>query len=1299
MRIFRDSLTFLAALLAALLLAVVIAPYWLDWNRYRGDVALLLRDAIGAEMRIQGDMRLRLLPIPEFDADNIEIGPAARPILSAERLTFSLAPIALLRSTIKINAARIDRPVIALDALETLIGRLLADAQANRAPEAGPAKPTLEHAGPFRFSLNLAGSGVDQLSLRGATLLRAGIWAKDTANPLRGLDIEIEAPALLGPIRLDVVDPASGRDFRAQIGTFEAGRARLKGVVEDRVAAFRVTLDGWLGAPGQNRHPLFDGALQFAGNPLIGPLDSGFQLPLEGSARVIARADEINFDPVNISTGSTERGAAFEGQAFVSLAEGRPALRGQFVTRRLDPAALMGREDKAGAARDWLSLWRAGAGAAKTAFPVDLNLGLFAGNVQLSGGLAQDLTLRLNLDSGGAALEEAAITLPGMSRLHFVRERSGEPALIDGAVDFQSQDPAAFLRFARGADAPIGLPASLKLAMKARSDGEGIAFEAVRIASEAGTLTGTVRLDLPEPGKRAVSRVALDLAAPKLDARLLAALDPLRPIQGVEIASRLAVGTLLVDGAELGGLALDLERDGLAASLKQLRLTGREGETFTLSGSASGQSMQLTAKLDAEKLTDLARIGRVLLPGAISDGFFARAESLAPALAIANIRIESKTGEAVWDIAVDGKLGGTNWQAKTRSTFRDNDLLVSLDGEADNPDGARLLAQLTGGAVAPTPDQPGRLRLKAEGNPRRTINGALSGQVAGIDLEANGTYTLFRAQNPFEGRMRLQSRDLAPLHRALGAGAPFVPPGMSARIEGRLLGEWAKLTLTAFSAEFTAPAPHQSFAARGEIAFDFARGGQVAGQLKIKSLGLPALLAPVLGAAPFRLDQLPWPETPFAPGVPPMLSGDLWIEAERGDIAPGIALDQPQFILRFAPGMIAIEGLDARLGDANFSASLTLLRQDRGLDLAGKLGLARVPLPGGAGRISGEIPLTASGASPAAFIRALGGAGRLTVEGLSLPEADPFALSRLLARPLDELGTIDENRIGASLDEDLRKGPLNLPNLPLAATIVNGQMRLVGRPAEGALPPAAAIEVSPALTLDLARGFVDARIGMRGLKPPANWRGATPEIALAWTGRLLDGSSRSPIRRQLQVASLVNGFLAMAIQRDLERAEAFEADIRERAFFNRRRKADAFLQRREREIAQFERAQAQFRAIASEESARLQARSLAAAQKREIEQEREIAETARLAAEEARKRELEAASERKRLEEEARRLEAERKRIELERAAEKQRLAEAERRRREEAEASLRAGLPSTEPAAPPATGTPLDLRPRRGPP
>ena len=58
-------------------------------------------------------------------------------------------------------------------------------------------------------------------------------------------------------------------------------------------------------------------------------------------------------------------------------------------------------------------------------------------------------------------------------------------------------------------------------------------------------------------------------------------------------------------------------------------------------------------------------------------------------------------------------------------------------------------------------------------------------------------------------------------------------------------------------------------------------------------------------------------------------------------------------------------------------------------------------------------------------------------------------------------------------------------------------------------------------------------------------------------------------RRQLDVSSLSAALAAQAIARETDRIATMEADIRERAFFNRRLKGEQFMDRRQQEIEDF----------------------------------------------------------------------------------------------------------------------------------
>ena len=60
----RKFLTGLVTLIVVILAAVLILPSFVDWNEYKGDIAVQVKAATGRDIFIGGDLKLALLPTP-----------------------------------------------------------------------------------------------------------------------------------------------------------------------------------------------------------------------------------------------------------------------------------------------------------------------------------------------------------------------------------------------------------------------------------------------------------------------------------------------------------------------------------------------------------------------------------------------------------------------------------------------------------------------------------------------------------------------------------------------------------------------------------------------------------------------------------------------------------------------------------------------------------------------------------------------------------------------------------------------------------------------------------------------------------------------------------------------------------------------------------------------------------------------------------------------------------------------------------------------------------------------------------
>ena len=166
------------------------------------------------------------------------------------------------------------------------------------------------------------------------------------------------------------------------------------------------------------------------------------------------------------------------------------------------------------------------------------------------------------------------------------------------------------------------------------------------------------------------------------------------------------------------------------------------------------------------------------------------------------------------------------------------------------------------------------------------------------------------------------------------------------------------------------------------------------------------------------------------------------------------------------------------------------------------------------------------------------------------------------------------------------------------ASMKVGPIRVPGPGGDGAL----------SADLDLRKLAAETRLTLTssasGLK---FWSGPPPSATVA-----VDNALDAP-KRQLDVSSLSAALAAQAIARETDRIATMEADIRERAFFNRRLKGERAMDRRRQEIEDFEVEQARLKGLTEHlralEEAEKAAELEAAAKK--------AAEAARAAAEKA----------------------------------------------------------------------------------
>jgi chemotaxis protein histidine kinase CheA len=272
-----------------------------------------------------------------------------------------------------------------------------------------------------------------------------------------------------------------------------------------------------------------------------------------------------------------------------------------------------------------------------------------------------------------------------------------------------------------------------------------------------------------------------------------------------------------------------------------------------------------------------------------------------------------------------------------------------------------------------------------------------------------------------------------------------------------------------------------------------------------------------------------------------------------------------------------------------------------------------------------------------------------------LPKLDPEALDRELAKAQQPDAPIDETNIQHALSLELDKRPLTLPDGATSAIVASGVLRVGPFQLDG---PRRRATVSGAF--DLKTLEFSANAVFESDRVAKFWSGPSPAIAVSLAGPL------DAPQRKIDDTGLAAGLAAQALARESDRIATLEADIRERAFFNREKKAWAFLDRRKVELADFVAEAERIKARAEHE--RAEAEAEAAEQVRQAAKwtavvKRKAAERALVEAE--KKAEEQAAAEAKRKADEQAAAEAKRK-------ADEQAAAEAKRKADEQAAAEAR---------------------------
>ncbi|HEV2574148.1 MAG TPA: AsmA family protein [Beijerinckiaceae bacterium] len=1148
MAFFREILTIVALVLLAVLTALLVGPWFIDWNARRGEIEALLGEATGLTVSIAGDLDVKLLPVPRMHLGQVSVRQAASgPVVAtAADVNLEMAVAPLLHGAFRFVDMRIVQPRV------TLAG-----------DGAG---------GVILPSLSVAGSpdvAFERISVSDGAVVVTRPGA--AALTFDQLTFDADSPSLDGPYKGQGWVRAFGRvlPFRFATGVREAAGLRSKLVVEQAEPTVRAELDGLVTlSPGKagGQVPGFEGSLTLAGT--VTPSGEAVSWRLNGPLRLGDGA--LQLEPAELRLGAEGRAITANGSASLMLGQAPQVfVRLTAAQADLDLFASEKRDPAAGMAllRGMITALSAQGDAALPGMMFS-----FEGSVpalMVGGEAISDARVRLERPADRASVDLGLdAVLPGRAEV-----KASGVVQTGAALRFNGQGALSLRDLQRfGQWLGRGWPdlagkldvlafRSLDVSGLVDASPASVSAQELKITADRSALTGSVVFTQAMGTAR--GKLTADLRAQALDLEGLPDIGtPLRSSAGLDLdlslearAVRIArFGAGMVDS---GRIRLRVSRSGDELTLNDLTIDNLGGANLSARGESRPGAARVEAQLNADRLVELAALIRRVAPGPAAEALASRAVALSPARLTLNAEGTDATLAAIGTLKLEGSARGTTVSG-TVSPGRDG-RAVSAQFSFDNADAHLLLRQMGFGTVALSRFGAGRVQVQANGRNDGTYAAKLDAALAGSSFTFDGAVTPRDSTLEGNGRVWLASGNLAPLLQILALALPDPTASLAAEGNGNLRFGNGGFVL----ADAAGKIGDTAVSGRLERAVGTA---PVSGAVDVDQLSLGALASLVFGPAqPPRAGQR-WADLKFAPAPIDAPKASLAVKVGRFEPGAGLPPGPAQFRLGLDAGAVSLDDLRLKSGAASVSGSLNLRRdRDQG-SLSGKLAVA-TPLAGHfgmEGQADGTFEFAGSGMSEAALMGGLGGRGSVTVSALRMADADPAALDRTIATIEREQLAVEPTKVEAQMQAALNGGRLTLDKTMLEATIAGGVVRLQSPVFATAAGPRAQLGAS----LDVRTLTGEATLDLTSTKPPKDWTGEAPKV------RLVRRESDGKMERALDVAPLANALSGRAIEREAARAAELEADIRERAMFNRKLRAQEFLRRRAAEIAAWRQEQA-----------------------------------------------------------------------------------------------------------------------------
>ncbi|MTD94264.1 AsmA family protein [Hyphomicrobium sp. xq] len=1195
----NNGLLYIAGLISLALAALFAVPYFIDWNGYRGVFEEEATRILGREVRVGGDVNVRLLPSPYVSFEKLRIadpsGTTGEPFFRAESFTMRLSAPPLLKGIIEANEIVLEKPVLRLAVDSEGAGNWRSFSVAAGSLPFVPAGVTLQ-------SVKIADGTVAFHGPRGIGFAELG-----------GLNGELKAESIQGPFAFKGTTNwrETEREVRIATGTTEAdGSIRFKATVRATSGnSGTYALDGRL--EDLKGRPRIDGEITAkvelasetfaaAAEPAPAGVRGKKEAPLiDFKARVAGDAKGLRVDGITLSFEHVGQPQLIAGSA---TAEWQDNLNVEMAlsSRWLDLDKVATSRESAGSpfdtARNFIS-------AMMEALPknADSKVAFDLDQATLGGDAVSNIKLEVARKQGALLLNNLRAGLPGGAKLAMdgaVADAATGQA-FSGDLTLHGTSLARFLDWATKDkalaeelrnDGPFSLQG--RLAMSER----GIDLTDAGAEFGGRPITGEMRYAKKERPRLSVSLEGAEIEAGEFwptgvgaFKRIVAGgseapgeakfawLDP----NTTDLHLRVRTGQLVAGQSHLRDVDLDVGIEQGRLSLRAGKFATEDGLSVELQGdvadalkSPRGAVQWVVAAPTRETFATL--VGLFDLPEDArrkADAF----ATLAPMRVAGSLQLGVRKPGA-GDIAADGRVqnggrlvasalldGGLgNWRAAPA------DITLTIDSTDVAPIVASFGARGSGAPSAAGAPQPGEVFFKAVGTPSKGMTATASAQATGLFFGYDGRITLpDDGSRAFDGDLRISARALSDAMSVAGLGSG------AALSETPVVG-----TLKLSSANHATELTPQGLSIGGSkidgsVALSYPSEGPaiVTGDVSVDAASIPSLLGMVLdrkqvaeapGAEPLAAGKTIWPEHGFDFAALDGVEGKLNVNFGSLVLTDRMHIPNARAEVALAPGKVSIGKLEGKVLGGNLAANVVIERAPGGASLSGDLAIdgMQIRQTGAAGadaaaQASLSLQFTGRGSTPGALVSVAAGKGELKLGELSLHVPTPLAVVSTSEAVLsggaggtgEQLVTALRAQIEAS---EVAVGPRTIP-----IDIADGAAKL----ALFALDSQAGT-TKVETTVDLASLVVDSAwiVEPRAPDVPQADRprgGALPSIGVVYTGPLANAwalDSRitaEPLERELAIRRMeldadqlerLRDADSERARRDEERRRALESD-------------------------------------------------------------------------------------------------------------------------------------------------------------